>query len=281
MSAHLPVLVIVHQKTSTPGLVGDLLCALGFTLDLRCPAMAHPLPDTLDHHSGVVIFGGPMSANDDHIAFIRQELDWIPTVLAAGKPYLGICLGAQLLARALGARVAPHPAGQREIGYYPIVPTTLGQELLPTPLMVYQWHQEGFDLPWGSQLLATGQTFPHQVFRYGQRAYGLQFHPEITTAMVNHWTTEGADQLTCPGAQGRGHHLSQHRLYGPAIESWLGQFLADWLGVTAQIPGTQGQELSDPFAVGAVEAGFADAAAAAALFNLINPLAEPGPPPAG
>jgi GMP synthase (glutamine-hydrolysing) len=234
VNAHLPVLVIVHQKNSTPGLVGDLLRSLGFTLDLRCPALEHPLPDTLDRHSGAVVFGGPMSANDDHMAFIRQELDWIPRVLATGKPYLGICLGAQLLARTLGARVAPHPASQREIGYYPIVPTSLGQGLLPGPLMVYQWHQEGFDLPPGSQLLATGQTFPHQAFRHGQQTYGLQFHPEITTAMVNHWTTEGADQLTCPGAQGRAHHLSQHRLYGPGMAGWLRQFLTDWIGTMPQ-----------------------------------------------
>ncbi|HSM82320.1 MAG TPA: glutamine amidotransferase [Nodosilinea sp.] len=234
MSANLPVLVVVHQPTSNPGRVGEVLRALGFTLDLRCPALAQPLPTSLDRHSAVVVFGGPMSANDDHIDFIRRELHWLPTVLTADKPYLGICLGAQLLARTLGATVAPHPAGQREIGYYPILPAPGGPGLLPGPLMVYQWHQEGFTLPTGSQLLATGGTFPHQAFRYGKRAYGLQFHPEITATMVNHWTTEGADQLTCPGAQGRPYHLSQHRLYGPAVERWLRQFLARWIGATAR-----------------------------------------------
>lgn len=241
MTANLPVLVIVHQPTSNPGRVGDVLQTLGFALDLRCPAMEQPLPTTLEGHSAVVVFGGPMSANDDHIEFIRQELDWIPTVLAADKPYLGICLGAQLLARALGAVVSPHAAGQREIGYYPIMPSPAGQGLLPCPLMVYQWHQEGFALPQGSQLLATGQTFPHQAFRHGRRAYGLQFHPEITAAMVNHWTTEGADQLACPGAQGRPYHLSQHRLYGPAVADWLHHFLARWIGTSAQAEAVWGQ----------------------------------------
>jgi GMP synthase (glutamine-hydrolysing) len=232
VSSPLPVLVIVHQPTSTPGQVGDVLQALGFPLDLRCPALDQPLPTSLDRHSAVIVFGGPMSANDDHRGFIRQELDWIPTVLAAEKPYLGICLGAQLLARTLGAAVAPHSAGQREIGYYPILPIA-GQGLLPAPLMVYQWHQEGFDLPQGSQLLATGGIFPHQAFRYGRRAYGLQFHPEITAMMINHWTTEGVDQLTCPGAQARAYHLSQHRLYSRAVEQWLQTFLAHWIGATA------------------------------------------------
>ncbi|TVQ11090.1 MAG: glutamine amidotransferase [Leptolyngbya sp. DLM2.Bin27] len=220
----------MHQPTSTPGRVGEGLRALGFTLDLRCPAVGQPLPATLDRHSAVVVLGGPMSANDDHLAFIRQELNWIPLVLAAEKPYLGICLGAQLLARSLGAAVGPHPTGQREIGYYPVLPTPGLPELLPSPLVVYQWHQDGFELPEGSQLLATGSIFPHQAFRYGRRAYGLQFHPEITATMVNHWTTAGADQLALPGAQGRPYHLSQHRLYGPAVKIWLRQFLARWIG---------------------------------------------------
>jgi len=108
-------------------------------------------------------------------------------------------------------------------------------------MLVYQWHQEGFTLPQGSQLLATGSTFPHQAFRYGPRAYGLQFHPEITAAMVNHWTTEGADHLTYPGAQPRAYHLSQHRLYGPAVERWLHQFLARWMGATTKAEAGGGQ----------------------------------------
>ncbi|PSN11893.1 glutamine amidotransferase [filamentous cyanobacterium CCT1] len=221
--------------------MGEVLKSLGFSLDVRCPALGQPLPATLEGHSAVVVFGGPMSANDDHLDFIRQELDWIAIALASDKPYLGICLGAQLLARTLGAAVVAHPAGQREIGYYPIVPTAAGRDLLPGPLMVYQWHQEGFTLPTGSQLLATGALFPHQAFRYGQRAYGLQFHPEITATMVNHWTTEGADHLSCPGAQPRAYHISQHRLYGPAVERWLRQFLAGWIGVPASAEGVWGQ----------------------------------------
>ena len=201
---------------------------------MRCPAQGDTLPITMDHHSAAIVFGGPMSANDDtEFSFIRDELHWIPQVLKAGKPYLGICLGAQLLARALGAEVKAHPTGLREIGYYPVQPTETGRCLMPTPMMVYQWHQEGFDLPHGGQLLAKGTTFPHQAFSYGHRAYGLQFHPEMTTLMMNFWTTHGADQLVCPGAQSRWQHLSQHRLYRRGVEQWLQQFLRYWLGPTA------------------------------------------------
>lgn len=233
MPSSLPVLTIVHQATSTPGLVGQIIKEMGGRLDIRCPAIGDPLPTTMANHSAAIVVGGPMSANDDHQSFIRDELTWIPMVLAAQKPYLGICLGAQLLARALGARVTPHPQEQREIGYVPIYPTSVGRPLFPGPLMVYQWHQEGFDLPDGAHLLATGKTFPHQAFRHGARAYGLQFHPEMTRLMVNHWTTAGADHLTAPGAQGRPYHLSQHRLYHPEVERWLRRFLRQWLGLGA------------------------------------------------
>jgi len=230
MASFSPILVVVHQATSTPGLVGHLLQQMGFALDIRCPAQGDTLPPTMDRHSAAVVFGGPMSANDDNqFSFIRDELTWIPTVLAAEKPYLGICLGGQLLARALGARVKPHPEGVREIGYYPVQPTAAGRTVLPAPLMVYQWHQEGFDLPHGSRLIAQGATFPHQAFCYNQRAYGLQFHPEMTTLMMNFWTTYGAEQLVYPGAQSRWYQLSQHRLYRGPVERWLRRFLTHWI----------------------------------------------------
>ena len=89
------ILIIVHQKTSTPGHVGALLAERGYELDRCCPCHDGTLPETLDDHDGVVIFGGPMSANDDAtLDGIRQELDFIPKVLDAEKPFLGICLGA-------------------------------------------------------------------------------------------------------------------------------------------------------------------------------------------
>src|SRR5665811_1802607 len=106
----LPVLIILHQETSSPGRVGNALRALGHPLDIRRPRFGDALPETLDNHAGAVIFGGPMSANDPD-DFVRQEIDWIAVPLREQRPFLGICLGAQMLAMQLGARVAPHPAG--------------------------------------------------------------------------------------------------------------------------------------------------------------------------
>ena len=118
----LPVLIVLHQESSTPGRVGNALRALGHPLDIRRPRFGDALPETLDEHAGAVIFGGPMSANDGD-DYVRREIDWIEVPLREQRPFLGICLGAQMLARQLGARVAPHPQGRAEIGYYPIRPT--------------------------------------------------------------------------------------------------------------------------------------------------------------
>ena len=230
MTSPRQILVIVHQATSSPGLIGDKLRSRGYRLDIRCPAMGDDLPSTLMYHVGAIVFGGPMSANDDDtLPFIRTELDWITMALASGKPYLGICLGAQMLARVLGAQVAPHPDAQREIGYCDLQPVTTGYPYFTQPMAVYQWHNEGFDLPSGSVHLATGQAFPHQAFRYGDAAFGLQFHPEMTASLIDDWTTRGADQLELPGAQPRDRHFNAHQCHGPHVDQWLDGFLSRWL----------------------------------------------------
>ncbi|NJN88024.1 MAG: glutamine amidotransferase [Leptolyngbyaceae cyanobacterium SL_7_1] len=230
------VLIVVHQPDSNPGLVGQLLQELGYTLDIRCPAIEQPLPSTMDHHAAAIVFGGPMSANDDDLPFIRAELDWIPTVLTADKPYLGICLGAQLLARTLGAVVAPHPQELREIGYFPIVPTAAGASEFERSLHVYHWHKEGFEVPRGAVLLAKGETFTNQAFRYGRSAYGVQFHPEITQAMIETWTTKVPEQLFLPGAQSLDQHFAGHAHHSCAVRVWLENFLDQWLSNRVSSP---------------------------------------------
>ncbi|MGJ3253110.1 MAG: glutamine amidotransferase-related protein [Elainellaceae cyanobacterium] len=224
------ILMIVHQETSNPGLVGDVLSEMGYQLDVRCPAIEMPLPQTMSHHDAVVVFGGPMSANDSEtLPFIRAELDWISMALASKKPFLGICLGAQLLARSLGARVIPHPDDTVEIGYFPLRSTYSGHSLFADLSQVYHWHSEGFELPSDAVLLATGDAFPHQAFRYGASAFGLQFHPEITSELVDRWTTQGHEQLVRPGAQPRDRQFQYHAHNSATVERWLRRFLNQWL----------------------------------------------------
>lgn len=218
----------MHQPTSDPGRVGEAIRTRGFDLDMRVPAIGDPLPETLEGHAAAVIFGGPMSVNDDH-PFLRAELKLIERLLDAGTPYLGICLGAQLMARALGTRVCEHPEGLREIGYYKITPAQEDCPLFAAPMMVYQWHREGFDLPTGSTLLATGDYFENQAFRVGKNAYGIQFHPEVTEAMNRRWTQKAAHMLSDPGAQSRAEQLEGRRRYDDGLRAWLDNFLDHWL----------------------------------------------------
>ncbi len=225
-----PVLIIVHQEHSSPGRVGQVLAKLGFPLDIRRPRFGDPLPETMDAHAGAAIFGGPQSANDTD-DFLKAETEWIGVPLREKKPFLGICLGAQMMARHLGARVYPHPHGHAEVGYYPIRPTAAGREICSDwPDHVYQWHREGFDLPAGGELLAEGDgAFSVQAFRYGT-GYSLQFHPEVTHAMMYRWLVRGAHRMTLPGAKQRHEHIADRAVHDLASRNWLAAFIDRWIG---------------------------------------------------
>ncbi|MCC8940414.1 glutamine amidotransferase [Bradyrhizobium sp. Arg68] len=223
-----PVLIVLHQETSTPGRIGNALRALGYRLDIRRPRFGDALPETLEQHSGAVIFGGPMSANDPD-DYVRREIDWIAIPLREQRPLLGICLGAQMLAKQLGAAVAPHAEGRVEVGYYPIRPTDAGRALCPDwPARVYHWHGEGFELPDGAELLAEGNDFPVQAFQFGN-AFGLQFHPDVTYAMMHRWTARGCVRMEQPGAQPRHRHFAERAVYDAAERAWLTHFIAGWI----------------------------------------------------
>jgi GMP synthase (glutamine-hydrolysing) len=228
LSAHtkLPVVLVLHQQQSVPGFVGKWLEAEGYGLDIRRPRFGDPLPQTLENHAGAVIFGGPMSANDAE-DYMRVETDWIGVALKEQKPYLGLCLGAQMLARLLGAKVTLDRDARVEIGYHEIIPTCAAS---PLPPKVYQWHKEGFELPSTAKLLARSDgAFPNQAFQVGAKAVGLQFHPEITHGMVDGWTGRNPDKLTQVGAYGRDRQLDDHATYSPQVRHWFDGFMRDLL----------------------------------------------------
>jgi GMP synthase (glutamine-hydrolysing) len=222
------VLIVVHSETSTPGRIGLMLRDKGFALDIRRPCLGEALPDTLAEHAGAVIFGGPMSANDSD-EFIKREIDWIAVPLKENAPFLGVCLGAQMMAKHLGGTVGPHPQELVEIGYYPIAPTAAGETLGTWPQFVYHWHREGFTLPAGSECLATGDHFEHQAYRYGQAAFGIQFHPEVTRLMMHRWSVSGAHRFVLKGAQHGSEHLAGNLLHDGAVKAWLWHFLDHWI----------------------------------------------------
>lgn len=223
------ILTILHQEQSNPGRVGRLLTERGFSLDIRKPCLGDPLPKTMQDHVGAMIFGGPMSANDDNPG-IKKEIDWCEVPLKEDKPFFGICLGAQMLAKKLGAKVDFHPQGLVEIGYYPIRSND-ASDAPQFPSHVYQWHREGFELPAGAERLASSERFDNQAFRYGRSAFGVQFHPEVTHKMMCRWTTIAAHRLELPGAQTREEHFSGRYMYDGGVREWLDRFLDYWTGL--------------------------------------------------
>jgi GMP synthase (glutamine-hydrolysing) len=229
------ILIVLHQERSSPGRVGQMLQKAGFELDIRRPVLGDPLPDSLCDHVGAVIFGGPMSANDTQ-DYVRGEIDWLSVPLSENKPYLGICLGAQMLVRHLGGTVESHPDGLTEIGWFPLSSTPAGAELLQWPDMVYQFHREGFSLPQGAELLATAEHYPNQAFRYGANAWGIQFHAELTQVMMQRWVVHGAHRFDLPGAQQGHHHLQGRLVYDSRLRQWLADFLAIVFGRAVPLP---------------------------------------------
>ena len=189
------VLVFRHVPFEHLGRIEPPLVSRGITIDyadLYQPGAIAPDPSRYD---GLIFMGGPMSVNDG-LPYLEQEAGWIAQAAEAGRPILGVCLGAQLIAKALGARVYRNPV--KEIGWFDIELTGVGAT---DPLFagaapretVFQWHGETFDLPAGANWLASSSSCPHQAFRMGSNVYALQFHLEVTPEMIADWCTQDSN----------------------------------------------------------------------------------------
>jgi GMP synthase-like glutamine amidotransferase len=149
--------------------------------------------DLPDHepYDALLVLGGPMGAYEEDVyPWLPGELAAIRAAVLSGKPFLGVCLGAQLLARALGAEAYPASTAEVGVDHVTLTSAAVTDPLLtslPNPLPCFQWHGDTFDLPDGAVLLATSAACRNQAFRWGEHAYGLQFHLEVTVAMVSAW----------------------------------------------------------------------------------------------
>ena len=192
-----PLLLVRNDGFETYGVAVPSLRSAGAELLLVDAFEGQPLPE-LSEVAGVVMLGGTVNADQvDRYPFLLEDRTLTREAVEAGVPYLGVCLGAQILARALDRPVMK--AARRELGFQPIHPTeaTSDDALLSGFTdgdRVFQWHEDTFDLPEGATLLATGDDVPHQAFRVGDLAWGIQFHFEVDGAELEAWLDE-ADSL--------------------------------------------------------------------------------------
>lgn len=182
------VLVIQHVACEPPGLIAEMLKARRAMIQFARPFRGERIPRRISDYAGLVVMGGPMGVHEqDRHPFLRHEVRLIEDALSHHRPILGVCLGSQLLAAALGASVTPGP--QKEIGWHTV---TLAQAAatdplwhgLPESFSAFHWHGDVFELPRDATRLAWSKSTECQAYRYDQCAYGLLFHLEVTDRMV-------------------------------------------------------------------------------------------------
>jgi GMP synthase (glutamine-hydrolysing) len=227
------VLVLQHIACEPPGVFEEVLVERAHELVRVELDEGEPLPaGTWD---AIVAMGGPMSVNDERDnPWLVGEKAAIASHVRAGRPFWGSCLGAQLLAASLGARVYAGPAP--EVGVLAVEITEVGRDdpvlgPLPPSIDTLQWHGDTFDLPEGAVLLASSPAYPHQAFRVGRAAYAVQFHVEVTEEMGEEWAgvpayAEYADRVLGPGGSDR--LLAEFRVSSPLMQQHARGLFERW-----------------------------------------------------
>lgn len=197
------VLSVVHEDSPTGGggLFERIVVERGDRLDRWFTANGDAPPGEPGGWDAIMVFGGAMHPDQDaEHHWLAGETAFIESALGAGVPLLGVCLGAQLVARAAGAAVGP--AREPEVGWFDVAINEEGARdpvlrVLPPHVRAFQWHYYGFDLPPGAVELATSPA-ARQAFRLGERTWGVQFHPEVERHMLDAWFAAGAAELPAP-----------------------------------------------------------------------------------
>jgi GMP synthase-like glutamine amidotransferase len=193
------ILVIKHVGNEGPGLIQTHFESQRWPVELKNLGHGDALPGSLDAIAAVIMLGGPMNVyEEEKYSFLKKEDEFITRLIIEEIPFLGICLGAQLLSKACQGMVVRMPS--EEIGWYKVNITIEGRQDtlfhgLPAHLTVFQWHADTFEIPEGGTLLVQGKTCKNQAFRIGHCAYGLQFHIEATPDMIQEWMKDQRDKV--------------------------------------------------------------------------------------
>ncbi|PFG49150.1 GMP synthase-like glutamine amidotransferase [Amycolatopsis sulphurea] len=222
------------------GVYGEQLHRAGWQVVTHRPEQGSALPDWT-RFDGIVAMGGPMSANDE-LPWMVAEKVLVTSAVRAGVPFYGACLGAQLLAAALGARIYRGPRPEFGMGAVRMAPASFDDPLfggIPRQVPVFQWHGETFDLPTGAVLLATGDDVHHQAVRVGRVAYGVQFHLEVSSALLEEWLSVPschAEVVAAMGVGGPDELRAELRQAEVRMLRLATRVFAGWIGLVARQP---------------------------------------------
>jgi GMP synthase (glutamine-hydrolysing) len=214
------ILVLQHHPVENLGAIADALEEAALAWQYVRVFDGHPIPKDVKGLGGLIVMGGAESVYQlDRYPYLRNEMALIESALAADKPILGICLGSQLLAAALGSEV--RRGEHREIGWYPVRLSAGAQDDrlmrgLPPEFVAVHWHSDVFDLPQGAVALASSDRTPVQAYRYGAKAYGLLFHAEMTREILTALVGEFGEGLKRAGIDGDAMVVAAER-YLPAL----------------------------------------------------------------
>jgi GMP synthase (glutamine-hydrolysing) len=219
----------MHVPFEGPGVIADWALEKGHQLEYTRFYQGDPLPDA-SIVDLLIIMGGPMNVFDYHMhSWMQDEIEWVGEFIRSGKPVLGICLGAQILAAALGEEVYPGP--EKEIGWFNLqfLPA-LGEykifNELPVMRKVFHWHGDTFNIPKGAARIASSQLFPNQGFIYNRRVIGLQFHLEVTPDSVEALVDNCRDELVEGSHIQSAEEILKENSYFESNQQVLFQFLA-------------------------------------------------------
>ncbi|WP_158284755.1 glutamine amidotransferase-related protein [Oricola cellulosilytica] len=225
------IIVIEHWAVAEPDFGRQHLAARGYDVRVVEPWRGAILPELTGEETGVMLMGGPQYVTAlDEAPYLVDEMRFAEAAMAKNVPLVGVCLGSQMIAHVLGARVGNHPDGAMAMGYYNVAPTDEGRRYIPDGMKVLAGNSQGWDMPSGVTALAHGELFANQAFQAGETTIALQFHPEVTRKILDQWQTEFADSIGRLGTHSIEEQDAGFDEYDQALKAWYMGFLDRWFG---------------------------------------------------